>query len=69
MGSILEQFRDAFDWVEANSTGRIIPHEGVDTEYDVACKKIEEVELNLKKHLKEQRKLLSNTSVIATKLT
>lgn len=63
VGSILEQFRDAFDWVEANSTGRIIPHEGVDTEYDVACKKIEEVELNLKKHLKEQRKLLSNTSI------
>lgn len=63
VGSILEQFRDAFDWVEANSTGRIIPHEGVDKEYDVACKKIEEVELNLKKHLKEQRKLLSNTSI------
>lgn len=59
----LNHFKDAFDWVEANNSGRIIPHEGVDTEYDSACKAIEEVESSLLKHLKEQRKLLGSTSV------
>lgn len=59
----LNHFEDAFDWVEANNSGRIIPHEGVDVEYDSACKAVKEIESNLLKHLKEQRKLLGDTSV------
>ncbi|TKY61722.1 DNA mismatch repair protein MSH6 [Spatholobus suberectus] len=59
----LNHFKDAFDWVEANNSGRIIPHEGVDTEYDSACKTVKEIESNLLKHLKEQRKLLGDTSI------
>lgn len=60
---ILKHFKDAFDWVEANNSGRIIPHGGVDIDYDSACKKIREIESSLTKHLKEQRKLLGDTSI------
>lgn len=59
----LNHFKDAFDWVEANNSGRIIPREGVDTEYDSACKAVKEIESSLLKHLKEQMKLLGSTSV------
>ena len=59
----LNHFKDAFDWVEANNSGRVIPHEGVDIEYDSACKAVKEIESILLKHLKEQRKLLGDTSV------
>ncbi|XAR61404.1 hypothetical protein NMG60_11035096 [Bertholletia excelsa] len=63
VNSVLKDFKDAFDWVEANDSGRIIPHEGADVEYDSACRTITEVESSLKKHLKEQRKLLRDTSI------
>ncbi|KAL2345471.1 hypothetical protein Fmac_006756 [Flemingia macrophylla] len=59
----LNHFKDAFDWVEANNSGRIIPHEGADTEYDSACKAVKEIESSLSKHLKEQRKLLADASI------
>ncbi|KAG4916679.1 hypothetical protein JHK87_054236 [Glycine soja] len=59
----LNHFKDAFDWVEANNSGRIIPREGVDTEYDSACKAVKEIESSLLKHLKEQTKLLGSTSI------
>lgn len=49
--------------MEANNSGRVIPHGGVDTEYDSACKRVKEVESSLTKHLKEQRKLLGDASV------
>lgn len=49
--------------MEANNSGRIIPHEGVDLEYDSACKKVKEIESSLTKYLKEQRKLLEDPSV------
>lgn len=61
--SVINHFKEAFDWVEANNSGRIIPHEGVDKEYDSACKTVKEIELRLKRHLKEQQKLLGDTSV------
>ena len=60
---IIDHFKEAFDWMEANDSGRIIPHEGVDKEYDSACKTVKEIELRLKKHLKEQQKLLGDASV------
>ncbi|XP_030532528.2 DNA mismatch repair protein MSH6 [Rhodamnia argentea] len=63
VSSILKQFKDAFHWVEASNSGRIIPREGVDMEYDSACNKIKEIESNLMKHLKKQRKLLGETSI------
>ncbi|WJX79846.1 DNA mismatch repair protein msh6 [Trifolium repens] len=59
----LNHFKDAFDWVEANNSGRIVPHEGVDIEYDSACKAVKEIESSLLKHLKEQRKLLGCASI------
>uniref|UniRef100_A0A803MSX8 Uncharacterized protein n=1 Tax=Chenopodium quinoa TaxID=63459 RepID=A0A803MSX8_CHEQI len=68
MSSIIKQFRDVFDWVDANSTGRIIPLEGADVEYDSASEKIEEIESDLKKHIVEQKKLLGITSVMDTLL-
>ncbi|PON72400.1 DNA mismatch repair protein [Trema orientale] len=60
---VLTHFKDAFDWIEANNSGRIIPHEGVDMEYDSACKRIKEIESSLSKYLKEQRKFLGDTSI------
>ncbi|KAL3604771.1 hypothetical protein D5086_005630 [Populus alba] len=60
---ILKHFKSAFDWAEANNSGRIIPHEGVHVEYDSACEKVKEVESSLARHLKEQQKLLGDTSI------
>ncbi|KAL6600784.1 hypothetical protein ACP70R_045069 [Stipagrostis hirtigluma subsp. patula] len=63
VSSILDHFRDAFDWSEADRNGRIIPREGCDPEYDATCNAIDEIESCLKQYLKEQRKLLRHTSV------
>ncbi|OAY70755.1 DNA mismatch repair protein MSH6, partial [Ananas comosus] len=60
---VLDHFKDAFDWSEADCTGRIIPHEGCDVEYDAACYAIREIESSLSKHLKEQRKVLGDLSI------
>lgn len=49
--------------MEANNSGRIIPREGVDAEYDDACKNVREVESKLMEHLKEQRRLLGDAYV------
>uniref|UniRef100_A0ACD5YI65 Uncharacterized protein n=1 Tax=Avena sativa TaxID=4498 RepID=A0ACD5YI65_AVESA len=61
--SILDHFRAAFDWSEADHNGRIIPLEGCDPEYDATCSAIEEIETSLREYLKEQRKLLRDSSV------
>ncbi|KAK6118119.1 hypothetical protein DH2020_048103 [Rehmannia glutinosa] len=61
--SILRHFKDAFDWEEANHSGRIIPREGADVEYDAACQIVKDIESNLRNHLKEQRKLLGDASI------
>ncbi|KAF8387740.1 hypothetical protein HHK36_026394 [Tetracentron sinense] len=63
INSVLKHFKDAFDWMEANRSGRIIPHQGVDKEYDSACTTVKEIESSLKTHLQEQRKLLGDTSI------
>ncbi|PIM97702.1 Mismatch repair ATPase MSH6 (MutS family) [Handroanthus impetiginosus] len=63
VSSILSYFKDAFDWEEANHSGRIIPREGADVEYDAACQMVKDIESKLKKHLKEQRKLLGDASI------
>lgn len=66
MLDVLDHFRDAFNWSEAEHTGRIIPHEGCDVDYDTTCETIKEIESSLAKHLKEQRKLLGDSSVCRT---
>ncbi|KAL7586811.1 hypothetical protein Lser_V15G41433 [Lactuca serriola] len=60
---VLRHFKDAFDWMEAKSSGRIIPRDGVDKEYDTACGMVTDIEFSLRKHLKEQRKLLGDSSI------
>ncbi|XP_076896230.1 DNA mismatch repair protein MSH6-like isoform X2 [Bidens hawaiensis] len=59
----LKHFKNAFDWMEAKSTGRIIPRDGVDDEYDTACRAVTDIEFSLKKHLKEQRQLIGDSSI------
>lgn len=63
VSSVLDRFRDAFDWSEADRNGRIIPREGCDPEYDANCNAIQEIESSLKEYLMEQRKLLRRASV------
>ncbi|XBH92070.1 hypothetical protein VPH35_083283 [Triticum aestivum] len=63
VSSVLDYFRDAFDWSEADHNGRIIPLEGCDPEYDATSCAIEEIESSLQEYLKEQRKLLRDSSV------
>ncbi|XP_038987619.1 DNA mismatch repair protein MSH6 isoform X2 [Phoenix dactylifera] len=63
MCSLVSHFKDAFDWSEADCSGRIIPHEGGDVEYDLACKRVKEIESALTRYLKEQRKLLGDASI------
>ncbi|KAK7259232.1 hypothetical protein RIF29_24833 [Crotalaria pallida] len=59
----LNHFKNAFDWVEANNSGRIIPRKGADIEYDSASKAVKEIESSLFTHLKEQKKLLGDSSI------
>lgn len=49
--------------MDANNSGRIIPRQGADEEYDSACQAVQGIESNLKEHLKEQRKVLGDASV------
>ncbi|KAL4566954.1 hypothetical protein LXL04_022524 [Taraxacum kok-saghyz] len=63
VNSVLRHFKYAFDWMEAKSSGRIIPRDGVDKEYDIACTMVADIESSLAKHLKEQRKLLEDSSM------
>lgn len=65
---ILRHFKDAFDWEEAYQSGRIIPREGADLDYDAACQVVKDIESSLKKHLKEQQKLLGDPSVSISKI-
>lgn len=60
---VLKHFKDAFDWLEADRTGRIFPHEGVDIEYDSACRIVNDVKCCLERHLKEQQKAFGDDSV------
>ena len=60
---ILRYFKGAFDWSEADISGRIIPHEGCDVEFDTACNTLNDIESSLKRYLKEQRKVLGDASV------
>ncbi|KAD3068705.1 hypothetical protein R6Q59_017272 [Mikania micrantha] len=63
VNAVLKHFKNAFDWMEAKNSGRIIPREGADKEYDSACRTVTDIELGLKTHLKEQRKLLGDPSI------
>ncbi|GJR83688.1 DNA mismatch repair protein MSH6 [Tanacetum coccineum] len=63
VNAVLRHFKNAFDWTEAKKSGRIIPRDGVDEVYDTACGVVTDIELNLTKHLKEQRKLIGDSSV------
>ncbi|KAJ0589820.1 putative DNA mismatch repair protein MutS/MSH [Helianthus annuus] len=63
VNAALKHFKNAFDWMEAKSSGRIIPRDGVDNEYDSACRTVTDIEFSLKNHLKEQRKLLGDSSI------
>ncbi|PKA65146.1 DNA mismatch repair protein MSH6 [Apostasia shenzhenica] len=63
VSKILNYFEEAFDWSEVQESGRIIPCEGCDSDYDSVCKSLREVEYGLKKHLMGQRKLLGNSSI------
>ncbi|KAM0952719.1 putative DNA mismatch repair protein MutS/MSH [Dioscorea sansibarensis] len=60
---ILRYFKGAFDWSEADISGRIIPHEGCDVEFDTACNTLNDIESSLKRYLKEQRKVLGDASI------
>lgn len=66
--STLRYFKDAFDWEEAYESGRVIPREGADVEYDAACQKVKDIESNLQKHLQEQQSELGDTSVMNSEL-
>ncbi|XP_078438699.1 MUTS homolog 6 isoform X2 [Wolffia australiana] len=61
--SLISHFKDAFDWADADVSGRIIPRPGVNAEYDSACKTVRELESSLARYLTEQRKHLGNPSI------
>lgn len=55
MKSVIDHFETAFDWPEAENSGRILPREGVDSDFDAASAVISEVEGKLDAYLEEQR--------------
>ncbi|KFK30776.1 hypothetical protein AALP_AA6G024700 [Arabis alpina] len=63
ISSSIKYFKDAFDWVDAHNSGRVVPREGADGEYDLTCETVQKLESSLTKHLKEQRKLLGDASI------
>ncbi|CAI7834354.1 unnamed protein product, partial [Closterium sp. NIES-53] len=57
--SRLRGFERAFDWVQADACGRIVPSSpGVDKAYDSAAARVRAVEAELQQHLEEQRLVL-----------
>lgn len=64
MMSVIEHFETAFDWSEAEKSGRIVPREGVDEAFDAATATVTEVEGKLTAYLEEQRKHFGNSSEV-----
>lgn len=64
MKSTIEHFEVAFDWSEAELSGRILPREGVDSDFDAASSVISEVESKLDAYLEEQREHFGNSSEV-----
>ncbi|GMR53872.1 hypothetical protein PMAYCL1PPCAC_24067, partial [Pristionchus mayeri] len=61
----LEHFEDAFDAREAESTGKIIPNEGTDGEYDAARERVEKMKEKINDYSEEMgRKLQCKTSLV-----
>jgi hypothetical protein len=65
MKSLLQHLERAFDWAEAEKSGRIMPHEGVDDDFDAAATTITEVEKKLAAYLEQQRKHFNNSSEVS----
>lgn len=61
--STIKHFENAFDWSEAEKTGRILPCEGVDKDYDAANRTVREIEIELEKHLEMQRKYFGSDMI------
>lgn len=56
LDDLLEVFKTSFDADLAKSTGKIIPSEGVNEDYDQAINDIKQCERELEKYLNEQKK-------------
>lgn len=61
----LKYFEDAFDWSDAEKTGRITPHEGVDSDFDLGSVNIITIKRKLEAYLKDQQEYFKNQSVRA----
>ena len=61
----LKYFEDAFDWSDAEKTGRITPREGVNSDFDLASANIVTVKGKLEAYLKEQQEYFKSQSVRA----
>jgi len=64
MKSVIEHFETAFDWPEAENSGRILPREGVDSDFDAASAVISEVEAKLDAYLEQQRAHFGNSTEV-----
>lgn len=60
---ILKYFEDAFDWLDAEKSGRITPHEGVDAEFDLRSENVATIKAKLEAYLKEQKEYFKNQCV------
>lgn len=64
MAPVLEHFETAFDGEEAERTGRIVPHEGVDYFFDDADSSVKTATQDLAEYLEKQRKKFGNSSEV-----
>lgn len=60
---ILKYFEDAFDWLDAEKSGRITPHEGVDAEFDLRSENVATIKAKLEAYLKEQKEYFKNQCI------
>ena len=61
----IKYFEDAFDWADAEKTGRITPHEGVDSDFDLGSANITKIKRKLEAYLKEQQEYFKSQAVRA----
>ncbi|XP_065349562.1 DNA mismatch repair protein Msh6 [Cloeon dipterum] len=55
---VLNFFKEAFDAEEALKTGKIAPRKGVDPEFEACCQKLQDLDDELKDHLREVKSKL-----------
>lgn len=62
LSPLIQYFEAAFNWSDAERTGRISPHEGIDPDFDSGSATVSAIEAKLKSYLEDQQAHFQNQS-------